>query len=294
MSRQTPETRERCIRSCNSGDHRAIHICQNVSSPEENIHLGAFGERHIWRDCVTSWKRVGTEWFGSPRWTADKHCDATNNTTKSRKKPIQLATTAKNQAAIETSAVNSKDKNTDSITTRIMPAVLTTTLLVVRQHLTPTKTFPTIPTQTRQKIKKTENLDLSIHPVRPMVKVTTPRRNVTLEQMQRTDRLPERMTGRTKSSPTEKCPKQLRWECSSCSPNFNPKTPRLHSGVACDRPETNKTAKLPPVSEVVCQQPPKTFTDQCNLNNTTNDSTVQYTQELSKATEGSQTSPSKE
>ena len=38
--------------------------------------------------------------------------------------------------------------------------------------------------------KKTEDLDLSTHPVRPVVKLTIPQRNITLEQTQRTDRLP--------------------------------------------------------------------------------------------------------
>ena len=44
--------------------------------------------------------------------------------------------------------------------------------------------------QTFQLFKKTKDLDLSTLPVRPVVKLTTPQRNVTLEQMQRTDRLP--------------------------------------------------------------------------------------------------------
>ena len=47
--------------------------------------------------------------------------------------------------------------------------------------------IPTIPMQTLQRIKKTEVLDLSIHPVRPVEKLTIPQRNVTLEQTQRTD-----------------------------------------------------------------------------------------------------------
>ena len=38
-----------------------------------------------------------------------------------------------------------------------------------------------------QKVKETEGLDLSSHPVRPVVELTTPQRNVTLEQTQRTD-----------------------------------------------------------------------------------------------------------
>ena len=38
-------------------------------------------------------------------------------------------------------------------------------------------------------IRETEDLDLSSHPVRPVVELTTPQRNVTLEQTQLTDRL---------------------------------------------------------------------------------------------------------
>ena len=101
---------------------------------------------------------------------------------------------------------------------------------------------------------------------------------------------PEHTTGRTESSPTKKCPKQLRWESSSCSPNFKQETPRLHTGVACDRPEPTKTPKLQPIPEVVWQQPPETFTDQYSLDNTTNDSTKQQT---IKKTLASQTSPPK-
>ena len=37
---------------------------------------------------------------------------------------------------------------------------------------------PTKPTQKKQVIKKTEDLDLSTHPVRPVVKLNTPQRNV--------------------------------------------------------------------------------------------------------------------
>ena len=86
------------------------------------------------------------------------------------------------------------------------------------------------------------------------------------------------MTGRTKSSPTEKCPKQLRWECSSCSPNLKLETPRLLSGAACYTPETTGTPKLPPIPEVVLQQPLEPLTDQYSLDNTNNDSTIQCTQ----------------
>ena len=104
---------------------------------------------------------------------------------------------------------------------------------------------------------------------------------------------PEQTTGRTKSSPTDKCPKQLRWECSSCSPNFKLEKQRLHSGVACDRPETIEIPKFPPTPKVVRRQSSKTSTNQCNLNITNNDSTTHYTQETPKATVASQTSPPK-
>ena len=59
--------------------------------------------------------------------------------------------------------------------------------------------------------------------------------------------------------------------------------PRLHSGAACDRPETNEISKLPPNPEAVWQQPTETIADQINLNNSNNDS-------ISKTTVASQTS----
>ena len=80
--------------------------------------------------------------------------------------------------------------------------------------------------------------------------------------------------------------KQLRWECPSCSQNIKLETPRLHSGAACDRLETNEIPKLPPIPEVVWQQPTETITNEVNLNNTKNDSS-------SKTTVASQTSPPK-
>ena len=62
--------------------------------------------------------------------------------------------------------------------------------------------------------------------------------------------------------------------------------PRLRSGPACDRPETNKKSKLPPIPEVVWQQPTENDANQDNLNNITNDSTL-------KTIVASQTSPRK-
>ena len=62
--------------------------------------------------------------------------------------------------------------------------------------------------------------------------------------------------------------------------------PRLHSGAARDRPETNEISILPPIPEVVWQQPTEIVTVQDNFNNTNDDST-------SKTNVASQTSPPK-
>ena len=85
---------------------------------------------------------------------------------------------------------------------------------------------------------------------------------------------PESTSRWTKPSPAKKCTKQLRCECPSCSPNFKLAMPRLHSGAACDRPETNKISNLPPIPKVVWQQPREITTNSDNLNNTNNDSTL--------------------
>ena len=63
-------------------------------------------------------------------------------------------------------------------------------MVVPNQTLTPTINFRTILKQTIQIIKETEDLDLSSRPLRPVVELTTPKRNATLEQTQQTDRLP--------------------------------------------------------------------------------------------------------
>ena len=61
---------------------------------------------------------------------------------------------------------------------------------MAKQTLTPTINFLIKPTQTKNLTNKTEKVDLSTHLVRPVVKLTIPQRNVTLEQTQRTDCLP--------------------------------------------------------------------------------------------------------
>ena len=108
--------------------------------------------------------------------------------------------------------------------------------------------------------------------------------------MQRTDRLLGIEVRKDKTKSNREMLKQLRWECSSCRPIFKPETPRLHSGAACDRPEIIEIPQLPPIPEVVRQQPTETIT-KVNQNNTNNDTIIHYTQE--KTTVASQTSPPK-
>ena len=132
----------------------------------------------------------------------------------------------------------------------------------------------------------TEDLDLSSHPVRHMVEITTPQRNTILEQTQQTDRLHgiDDREDRTKVNRTML--KMIQTGTSKLQPNFKITMPRLQSGAACDRPETNQITKLPPIPEVVWQQPTEIVTNQDNLNDTTNDSNL-------KSNVANQTSPPK-
>ena len=59
---------------------------------------------------------------------------------------------------------------------------------VPKRNLTPTTKLQTIPKETIYIIKETEDQNLSSYPVRHVVELTTPQRDVILEQMQRTDR----------------------------------------------------------------------------------------------------------
>ena len=82
---------------------------------------------------------------------------------------------------------------------RIVPTI---TMVASKQTLAPTMKLQTVPKRTIQINRKTEDLDLSSHPMRPVVDLTTPQRNVTLEQTQRTGRLPgiDDRKDRTKSN----------------------------------------------------------------------------------------------
>ena len=79
---------------------------------------------------------------------------------------------------------------------------------------------------------------------------------------------PAQKTKKIKSGPRKSQSKRLKWNCSCCSSKIKLKVPRLHSGAAIDRPETTK---LPPIPEVVWQQPQETHWNNMHKNKTTND-----------------------
>ena len=109
---------------------------------------------------------------------------------RNSEKPKATCHHCKRQVTIKISAVNSNEKKTKSEITPIVPKILTKTMVVLKQTPTPIIKFQTIPTPTKQIIKETEDLDLSTHPVRPVVEPTFSQRNLTSEKTQRRDRLP--------------------------------------------------------------------------------------------------------
>ena len=112
------------------------------------------------------------------------------DTQQTLKSPNQHATIAKSQVTIEISAVNTNERKTKSKTIQIVLQITKTTMVVPKQTLTPTTKHQSQTRRTIQIIKETENLHLSFHPVRHVAEQTTPQRDATLEQTQRTDRLP--------------------------------------------------------------------------------------------------------
>ena len=134
---------------------------------------------------------------------------------------------------------------------------------------------------------------MSIHPVRCVVNPTAPHGKVTLEQTQRTDRLHRTDDRKDKIKSNREMPTAAQMGTFKKHPKLKVKPPRLHSGAACDRPKTNKTPKILSFTEVVWQQTPETFTDQHGLDNTTNESKIQYTHETSNTVVAIQMSPPK-
>ena len=198
--------------------------------------------------------------------------------------PNQHATNAKHQVAIKISAVNSNEKKTKPEIVRLVPTI---TMVVPKQTLTPTRKLQTIPKANNINNQRDRRCRLVFPPSE-----TCGRTNHSTEKCYLGANAANRPPPRNwrpegqKPSLAKKCTKQLNWECPSWSPNSELKAPRLHSGAACDRPETNEISKLPPILEVVWQQTTEIATEQDNLNNTHNDSTL-------KTNVASQTSPPK-
>ena len=140
---------------------------------------------------------------------------------KTQKRPNQLVTTEKNQVTTKTGAVNSNETKTRPKTTQLVPPTTTRALItVVRQTLTPTKRFSTTEPQLIQKIKQSENQDLSTHLVRPVVKLTIPRRNVTFEQTQLIDRLPGTNGRKEKIRSNKERPKTIQMQILKLQPKL--------------------------------------------------------------------------
>ena len=118
--------------------------------------------------------------------------------------PNQLATIAKSQVTIEINVVNSNARKTKSKAILIVLQITKTTMVVPKQTPTPTTKFQSQTRWTMQIIKETEKLDLFPHPVRHVAEQTTPQRDATLEQMQRTDRLPEIEGRKDKTKPNRR------------------------------------------------------------------------------------------
>ena len=83
-----------------------------------------------------------------------------------------------------------KEQVHNNTTIQIVLKITKTTMVVPKQTLTPTRKHHSQTRQTIQIIKETENIDLSLNPVRHVAEQTTPQRDDTLEQTHRTDRLP--------------------------------------------------------------------------------------------------------
>ena len=98
---------------------------------------------------------------------------------RSPKNPYQLATTAK----FRSPSKPVPSTQTRPKTTRTVPAKTTTAETLLRKPLTPFIRFPTIPTQSIQATKKTQNQDLSTYPVSFVVKLTIPQRIVSKHEL---------------------------------------------------------------------------------------------------------------
>ena len=91
---------------------------------------------------------------------------------------------------------------------------------VPKQTLTPTTKLQTMSKETKKIIKDKEDQDLSSHPVRHVVELTTPQRNAIYEQMQRIDRLHEIDDRKDKTKASEIMLKTTQMEMSKLQPKL--------------------------------------------------------------------------
>ena len=116
------------------------------------------------------------------------------------------------------------------------------------ENVTATRTTLTPTTK-----KTTKSLKMSAYPVENVEIQTIPQRNVTMEPMQQTNHFPRSKTGNTERTSTTRRGDQYNQQCHGCSPCFQLNLPRLHSGTACEGPETIELITLPRTPEVVWQ-----------------------------------------
>ena len=93
-------------------------------------------------------------------------------------------------------------------------------MVVLKKTPISTIKFQTIPTRTIQIIRETGDPDLSTYPVRPVVELATPQRNVTLEQTQRTGRLPGIDDRKDKNNPNREMLKAYQMGMSKLQPKL--------------------------------------------------------------------------
>ena len=139
---------------------------------------------------------------------------------KTLESPNQHATVAKSQVTIEINAVNSNERQTKVKIIQIVLQITKTTMVVPKQTLTPTTKHQSQTRLTIQIIKETKDLDLSFHPVRHVAEPTTPQRDATLEQTQRTDRLLEIDGRKDKTKPNREILKITRMAMSKLQLNL--------------------------------------------------------------------------
>ena len=148
------------------------------------------------------------------------------------------ATTVKSQEAIEFNAVRRFEEKKKL---RALKIVLEKLAVLLKFLMRTTKT----------ETKKTTTTELTESDrVKTVMKPTTSKRNGFFEPTQQIKSLPGLGTGNTELESTTSFIKQHKRECSSCSPSFKLKAPRLDSRIETDRPNVAKLTSLPKIPKI--------------------------------------------